>query len=450
MNKLKTDTICALTSGSSTGPISIIRISGDSSIRICNNIFSKNINDAKSHTIHFGKITYKKEFVDEVLVSIFKGPKSYTGEDIIEISCHGSQYIQNRLLQILIKEGARIAKPGEFSMRAFQNGKLDLSQAEAVADLIASESKITHETALYQLKGGFSRELEELRTQLIDFASLIELELDFSEEDVEFADRNKFMELLNRIQSSLKDLIDSYKLGNVIKNGIPVVILGAPNVGKSTLLNLLLNEERAIVSEIAGTTRDMIEDTLIIKDVEFRFIDTAGLRDTNDVIENIGIKKTLERAQYAQIIIYLLDASENIKNQQQEIKRLRKKDNIISVVNKIDLNEEIKEKLGKEYIYISAKEKVGIKNLKKKIIQKANIKELSNKGTIVTNMRHYEELTLTFNEIQEIINNLKNNVSGDLLSTNIRQALFHLGSITGEVTTDDLLKNIFSRFCIGK
>lgn len=450
MNNLSKETICALSTGGSISAIAIIRLSGLNAIKICNSIFSKNIINVPANTIHYGEIKNKKQIIDQVIISIFKAPQSYTGEDIVEISCHGSIFIQKEILRLLITQGARLAKAGEFTMRAFQNGKIDLSQAEAVADLIASESKAAHETALNQLKGGFSKELQVLRSKLIDFASLVELELDFSEEDVEFADRKKLLELLSEIQKHLTALIDSFKLGNVLKNGIPVSILGPPNTGKSTLLNLLFNEEKAIVSEIAGTTRDIIEDKLIINDIQFRFIDTAGLRETKDTIEKIGIQKTLEQAEKSQIIIYLFDASRNIEKQQKELKKITKKDNILLVVNKIDLNKEIKTILGKGYIYLSAKQQIGINKLKDELIKHTEINKLSNNETIVTNIRHYEELKLTLNEIEEVINGVNKKISGDLLATNIRQSLWHLGSITGEINTDDLLENIFRNFCIGK
>ncbi len=444
------DTICAITTGGGMSAIAAIRISGAKAITITNSIFSKDIRDAKSHTIHFGTILDNTDVVDEVLISIFKGEKSFTGEESVEISCHGSVYIQNKIIQLLIGKGCRTASAGEFTMRAFKNGKLDLSQAESVADLIASESEAAHQTALRQLRGGFSSKLQNLRTKLIDFASLIELELDFSEEDVEFADRKQFEDLLEEIKVELEKLIESFKLGNVIKNGIPVAILGAPNVGKSTLLNCLLNEEKAIVSDIAGTTRDAIEDELNIKGFKFRFIDTAGIRETNDTIENLGIKKTMEKAAIAHVVLFLIDANSNISNQLLELNKVKDKlnDKLLVVVNKIDLNA-VKEDLN-HAIFISAKNNEGIETLKERLLTFVNTKELSNNETIVTNLRHYEELQLTLHEINTIINGLHKGISGDFLAINIRQALFHLGSITGEVTTDTLLGNIFGKFCIGK
>ena len=443
------DTICSITTGGGMSAIAIIRISGSKAIEITNSVFNKEIAESKTHTLHFGDFIDDKEVVDEVLVSIFRGSKSFTGEESIEISCHGSIYIQNKIIQILIKNGCRLATAGEFSMRAFKNGKLDLTQAESVADLIESESEAAHKTALNQLKGGVSGKLKELRSQLIDFASLIELELDFSEEDVEFADREKFNDLLKNIKSELEKLIQSFKLGNSIKNGIPVTILGAPNVGKSTLLNCLLNEDKAIVSDIAGTTRDAIEDTLIIEGYNFRFIDTAGIRKTTDTIENLGIEKTLEKANKSEIILFTIDASQELESQIMELNKVRKdnREKILVIVNKIDVSDiDLKE----DYIAISAKNGEGISALKNKLLNFINTEKISENDSIVSNLRHYEQLQLTLHEINSIINGMKNNISGDFLSVNIRQALFHLGSITGEITTDDLLGNIFGKFCIGK
>ena len=373
------DTICAISTGGSISAIAVIRISGINAIEITNSIFSKNILNATSHTIHYGNIIYSEEIIDEVLVSIFRDNKSYTGEESVEISCHGSIYIQNKITQILINKGCRSATAGEFTMRAFKNGKLDLSQAESVADLISSESKAAHQTALNNLRGGFSNKLEKLRQQLIDFASLIELELDFSEEDVEFADRKKFEVLLKEIKSEIEKLIASFKLGNVIKNGIPIAILGAPNVGKSTLLNCLLNEEKAIVSDIAGTTRDAIEDVLNIEGYKFRFIDTAGIRKTKDKIENLGIEKTMEKAKNANLILFVFDPNKNITSQLNNLSKVKKesKTETLVVINKIDITST--ETLNiKDAILISAKENKGIETLKNRLLNSVNTNVFSN------------------------------------------------------------------------
>lgn len=431
--------------------VAMIRVSGTKAISISNSIFSKNIIDAKTHTLHFGSIINNNEIIDEVLLSIFKENKSFTGEESVEISCHGSVYIQNKIIQLLLENGCRNATAGEFTMRAFKNGKLDLSQAESVADLIASENASSHKTALNQLRGGFSKKLQNLRTQLIDFASLIELELDFSEEDVEFADRKQFENLLENLKIEVSKLVQSFQLGNVIKNGIPVAILGAPNVGKSTLLNALLNEEKAIVSDIAGTTRDAIEDELNIEGYKFRFIDTAGIRETEDTIEKLGIKKSFEKAEKAKITLFIIDATNNIDEQINELEKIKTLTNnkYLLLVNKIDLNPSIKDKFD-DALFISAKNDEGVENLKTKLLDFVNTNQFNNNDTIVTNLRHYEELQLTLHEINTIINGLNAGLTGDFLAINIRQALFHLGSITGEITTDTLLGNIFGKFCIGK
>ncbi|MAW30514.1 MAG: tRNA uridine-5-carboxymethylaminomethyl(34) synthesis GTPase MnmE [Flavobacteriales bacterium] len=445
------DTICAIATGSSMSAIAIIRISGPQAIEITNSIFSKNILQQKTHTIHFGNIIEKEKIIDEVLISIFKDGKSYTGEETIEISCHGSVYITKKIMQILINKGCRSANAGEFTMRAFKNGKIDLSQAESVADLIASENKSSHQTAINQLRGGFSNQLQNLRAQLIEFASLVELELDFAEEDVEFADKNKFKKLLIKIKKELESLINSFKLGNAIKNGIPVAIVGAPNSGKSTLLNTLLNEEKAIVSEIEGTTRDAIEDSINIEGTQFRFIDTAGIRKTENIIEKIGIDIALENAKKSNIVLHVIDAKSNILKELNNFKKIEKNisGKIITVVNKIDLIKKNKEKLN-DAIYISAKNKIGINSLKQNLLSSINTNKLFNDDTIITNLRHYDELKLSLVEIDTIIKGVEKNLSGDLLAFNIRQSLYHLGSITGEITNDTLLSNIFGKFCIGK
>ena len=462
------ETIVALASPSGAGAIAVIRISGNEALSIVAKIFQsvsgKDISQQKTHTIHLGHIVDEKKVYDQVLVSIFKNPHSYTGENVIEISCHGSTFIQQQIIQLLLRKGCRMAQAGEFTLRAFLNGKLDLSQAEAVADLISSDNEASHQIAMQQMRGGFSNELTQLRQELLNFASLIELELDFAEEDVAFADRSQFNDLLNRIEFVLKRLIDSFAVGNVIKNGIPVAIVGEPNVGKSTLLNALLNEERAIVSEIAGTTRDTIEDELTIGGIGFRFIDTAGIRETKDVVESIGIKKTFEKIEQAQVVLYLVESRkskvESLLPQIQEIKQVHPEKPIIVVINKVDLlseNEiaEITNALSTfdfrfSTIFISAKEKIGIDDLKNQLLSFVNTGALRNNETIVTNARHYDSLNKALEEIVKVKFGIQTNLSSDLMAIDIRQALYYFGEITGEVTNDELLGNIFANFCIGK
>lgn len=463
------DTVVALATPSGAGAIAIIRVSGPDAIKMVAPLFkaksNKNIQDQPSHTLHLGNLTDGERILDEVLISIFHGPRSYTGENTIEISCHGSQYIQQEIIQLLIRKGARSAEAGEFTLRAFLNGKMDLSQAEAVADLISSENQASHQIAMQQMRGGFSNEIQRLRQELLDFASLIELELDFAEEDVEFANRDQFKDLVSRIQQVLKRLIDSFATGNVIKNGIPVAIIGEPNVGKSTLLNALLNEERAIVSEIAGTTRDSIEDEISIGGVGFRFIDTAGIRETKDVIEGLGIKRTFEKIAQAQVIVFLLNAAmfrEQGSKFKVEIEKIQNKfpqKPLLIVANKTDQLSEpeisrVKDSLcaveGANLIAISAKENIGVEELKAKLLELVNLGELQNNNTIVTNSRHYNALLSALEEINKVQEGLNNNLSGDLLAIDIRQALYHFGEITGQVTNDELLGNIFANFCIGK
>ena len=447
---INNDTICAIATSPGQGAISVIRLSGPQSIPICNSFFiNKDLAKADSHTLHFGTIRKDNKILDEVVVSVFRNPNSYTGEDVIEVSCHGSVYIQKQIIQLFNGAGARMAKSGEFTLRAFANGKMDLSQAEAVADLIASESESAHQVAMHQMRGGFSNELKELREELINFTALIELELDFSEEDVEFADRERFNLLLEKIKTTLQNLIDSFEIGNVLKNGVPVAIVGQPNVGKSTLLNTLLKEDRAIVSEIAGTTRDTIEDVMILGGIQFRFIDTAGLRETEDNIEKIGIEKTLKKALSAKIIVYLIDASQELNGQLKDLQLLKEKglDPLI-VINKIDLNSDIKEKLPNK-IYISAKNNEGIDLFSQKMIDLVNSSSLSS-STLISNSRHLESLNLALENIVKTINGLNDGISGDLLAMDIRQVLQHIGEITGEISSDELLENIFSNFCIGK
>lgn len=465
---LYNDSIVALATPSGAGAIAIIRISGKDAISIGNSVFQsikgKDLTKQKSHTLHLGHVIDDQKTLDEVLVSIFKGPHSYTGENTIEISCHGSTYIQQQIIQLLLRKGCRMASPGEFTLRAFLNGKLDLSQAEAVADLISSDNEASHQIAMQQMRGGFSNEIAKLREELLNFASLIELELDFAEEDVEFADRSQFHELLNRIELVLKRLIDSFAVGNVIKNGIPVAIVGEPNVGKSTLLNALLNEERAIVSEIAGTTRDTIEDELVIGGIGFRFIDTAGIRETEDVVESIGIRKTFEKIEQAQVVLYLFESVKFQVSGSEYITEIEKVKNkyplkpLIVVINKIDLlsEEEILniqkqlETLNLKPETISAKQNIGVDQLKNQLLSFVNTGALRNNETIVTNTRHYDSLLKALDEIQKVKYGLETNLSSDLMALDIREALYHFGMITGQVTNDELLGNIFANFCIGK
>jgi len=465
---IQNDTIVALASPSGSGAIAVIRVSGAEAISICQSVFSsisgKNISKQKSHTLHLGHIVDGEKVIDQVLLSIFKGTNSYTGENTIEISCHGSTYIQQQIIQLLLRKGCRMANAGEFTLRSFLNGKMDLSQAEAVADLISSDNEASHQIAMQQMRGGFSNEIKELRQELLNFASLIELELDFAEEDVAFADRTQFRELLNRIEFVLKRLIDSFAVGNVIKNGIPIAIVGEPNVGKSTLLNALLNEERAIVSEIAGTTRDTIEDELVIGGIGFRFIDTAGIRETADIIESLGIRKTFEKIEQAQVVLYLFDSLKFKVQSSEYILEIEKIKNqfplkpLVAIINKLDLMTEFEistirkelETLNIKLIFISAKENIGVDDLKNQLLSFVNTGALRNNETIVTNTRHYDSLLKALEEIQKVNFGLQTNISSDLMAIDIREALYHFGMITGEVTNDELLGNIFANFCIGK
>ena len=462
------ETIVALASPSGAGAIAVIRLSGTGALTIAEQVFQsvseKSLSKQKTHTIHLGHIVDEEKVLDQVLLSIFKNPHSYTGEDVIEISCHGSTYIQQQIIQLLLRKGCRMAQAGEFTLRAFLNGKLDLSQAEAVADLISSDNEASHQIAMQQMRGGFSNEIAKLREELLNFASLIELELDFAEEDVAFADRSQFSELLTRIEFVLKRLIDSFAVGNVIKNGIPVAIVGEPNVGKSTLLNALLNEERAIVSEIAGTTRDTIEDELVIGGIGFRFIDTAGIRETKDVVESIGIKKTFEKIEQAQVVLYLVESLkskvESVLPQIEEIKQVHPEKPIIIIFNKIDLLTDIEISeitnvlstfdFRLSTIFISAKNNIGIDELKNQLLSFVNTGALRNNETIVTNTRHYDSLLKALEEIQKVKFGLQSNLSSDLMAIDIKQALYYFSEITGEVTNDELLGNIFANFCIGK
>ncbi|WP_298789327.1 tRNA uridine-5-carboxymethylaminomethyl(34) synthesis GTPase MnmE [uncultured Allomuricauda sp.] len=453
-----TDNIIALATPSGIGAIAVLRISGSDSIAIVDSHFKsisgKKLIMQKTHTIHLGHIMNGDKALDKVLVSIFKSPNSYTGENVVEISCHGSPYIQQQIVQLFLRKGCRMASAGEFTLRAFLNAKMDLSQAEAVADLIASDSEASHQIAMQQMRGGFSNEIQLLRAELLDFASLIELELDFSGEDVEFADRTQFNELLERISEVLKKLIDSFALGNVIKNGIPVAIVGEPNVGKSTLLNVLLNDERAIVSDIAGTTRDTVEDQISIKGINFRFIDTAGIRETSDQVEKIGIERTFDKVEKARLIIFLFDGSNTNTVQYENIKSQYPNKELLSICNKMDIlnSSEIDaiKKILPNTIFLSAKMKTGIELLEQKLLSLVDSGKLSSGETVVTNSRHYDSLLKALKEIQKVKEGLEVGLSSDLMAIDIRQALFYLGEITGSVTSDDLLGNIFSNFCIGK
>jgi len=460
---MKKDNICALATASGQGAIAIIRVSGPDAVVLCDPLFQskkkdKRLSDQASHTVHLGTFFNDGHLIDEVLVSVFKGPNSYTGENVVEISCHGSTFIQQQIIQVLINKGCRTAEPGEFTFRAFMNGKMDLSQAEAVADLISSSNEKSHHLALSQMRGGFSNEIKALREELIKFASLIELELDFSTEDVEFADRVQLQELLNRLKQVLRKLIDSFALGNVLKNGIPVAIVGEPNVGKSTLLNALLNEDRAIVSPVAGTTRDTVEDEMIIEGMSFRFIDTAGIRDTQDQIESIGIEKTFEKINQAKVVLYLFDAStstfDRVSKELEKLEADTKGKQLIAIANKVDRGDatQIESTFGgiDNILFISAKQKAKVERLKVLLTEKVKQGLLSNDDVIVSNSRHYEALSQALNHVVQVQEGLESGISGDLLAMDIRQSLFHLGEITGEITTDDLLDSIFRDFCIGK
>ena len=463
----QTDTIIALATPAGAGAIAIIRLSGPEAISIASNHFEsvsgKVLKNQKSHTIHLGYIKDGKNVLDQALISIFKDPHSYTGENVIEISCHGSPYIQQQIIQLFLRNGCRTADAGEFTLRAFLNGKMDLSQAEAVADLISSDNAASHQIAVQQMRGGFSNEIKQLRTELLNFASLIELELDFSEEDVEFADRTQFKELLTRIQKVLQSLIDSFAVGNVIKNGIPVAIVGEPNVGKSTLLNAFLNEERALVSDIAGTTRDTIEDEISIGGIGFRFIDTAGIRETKDVVEGMGIKRTFEKIEQAQVVLLLVDGSKLLNDDQklknividfEKIKNQNPQKPLVLLVNKSDtLSESDKDKIGKHLDsvkYLSAKTGEGVEELQNSLLEFVNTGALRNNETIVTNTRHYDSLLKSLEEIEKVQFGMNENISSDLMAIDVKEALYHLGEITGQVTNDELLGNIFANFCIGK
>lgn len=448
----KQDTICALATPNGIGAIGMIRLSGPKSVSIVSEVFSKSLLDKRSHTTHFGTIANKShELIDEVLVTIFAHGMSFTGEQSVEISCHGSPYIQQQLIQVLLDSGARMAEPGEFTQRAFLNGKMDLSQAEAVADLIASQSKSAHGIALKQLRGRFSNELKELREKLINFASLVELELDFAEEDVEFADRTQLKSLVEEVLNYITRLAQSFDLGNAIKNGVPVAIVGAPNTGKSTLLNQLLGDDRAIVSTIEGTTRDIIEETLNIDGILFRLIDTAGIRDGAEEVEAMGIERSLQKIEQATIVLCLADASNKksvaeVQGWTNELRERHPDKKIFMIANKMDLGSVVQN----EAFVISAKNGENIVDLKSKLVEEMKGDFNLANDTIVSNARHYDALIKTADALKTAKKAIESNTTGDFIAMDIRQAMFDLGQITGDISTDDLLGNIFSKFCIGK
>ena len=460
-------TICAISTAPGVGGIAVIRVSGVDAISICNAVFRPlNTNEPlinqPAYTVKYGTVVNEKsEPVDEVLATVFRAPHSFTGEDVVEISCHGSRYIQQQILQLLIHQGCSMAKAGEFTMRAFQNGKMDLSQAEAVADLIASTTSASHRMALNQMRGGFSSELKELRARLLDFVSLVELELDFSEEDVEFADRSKLTELAVEIEEKINALAGSFKVGNVLKSGIPVALVGETNVGKSTLLNLLVNEEKAIVSDIHGTTRDTIEDMVDIDGISFRFIDTAGIRKTKDTIENLGIERTYQKIEQSDIVLWIVDCtqvSEHIEWLTEKIARRAAGKKIILVFNKIDklvddeleVIEQLFSRFEAERVYISARKNINTDQLRQALINASQIKEIQTGDVIVNNMRHYEALMNALSAIQRVSEGISSGIPADFLSRDIRECMYHLGEITGQISSDEILGNIFGKFCIGK
>ncbi|MFN8290381.1 MAG: tRNA uridine-5-carboxymethylaminomethyl(34) synthesis GTPase MnmE [Chitinophagaceae bacterium] len=451
------DTIVALATPPGVGAIGVIRLSGTSAFRIINQLFpSRNLEKEASHTLHVGFLHDEGRIIDEVVISLFKAPRSYTGEDVVEISAHGSPFIQQEIIAACIQRGARLAKPGEFTQRAFLNGKMDLAQAEAVADLIASNTSASQKAALHTLKGGFSQNLRELREQLIRFSALIELELDFSQEDVEFADRKAFYDLLQQLSSAVDALVNSFRLGNVIRNGVSVAIIGKPNAGKSTLLNTLLNENRAIVSEIAGTTRDTIEEVLNIDGILFRLIDTAGIREhTTDIIETAGMERSLEKMKQADLILYVFEAAENaehIRSRKQEF--AEKGMTCLLVANKIDIEGEaaVREKFSgiDGIVFIAAKNHLHTEVLKERMVDVVLKGQVQTENTVVTNARHYHALLEVSKSLGDIKTGLDNNLPGDLLSPDIRRCLHYLGEVSGEITNEDQLEYIFSKFCIGK
>jgi len=460
-------TITAISTAPGVGGIAVIRVSGEDALKNCDSIFLPKKKEfslllQKTNTISFGSIVNKKnETIDEVLVSVFRAPHSYTGEDIVEISCHGSVFVQQQILQLLIEHNCVLAQPGEFTQRAFLNGKMDLSQAEAVADLIASTSVASHRMALNQMRGGFSNELLKLRTQLLDFVSLVELELDFNEEDVEFADRTQLKSLATTIERLILKLSESFRVGNALKNGIPVALVGETNVGKSTLLNVLLNEDKAIVSDIHGTTRDIIEDSVNINGITFRFIDTAGIRDTKDKIENMGIERTYKKIEQAAIVLWILDCTQLSEHMEWLTDRIAKRaigKKVILVFNKIDkitdderdVLTQLFEQFDGERIYISARERINTDGLQKALIEAAQLPEINSGDVVVSNIRHYEALVNAHSAICRVIDGLDTGISGDFLSQDIRGCMHFLGEITGQISNDEILGNIFGKFCIGK
>ena len=435
--------------------LAIIRLSGKEAIDITQKVFiGKNLTEQPTHTLHFGTLHDGDESIDEVVVSVFKEPHSFTKENSVEISCHGSSVIVQRIITAFLKNGAVLAGPGEFTKRAFLNGRFDLAQAEAVADLINSETDNARQAALNQMRGGFSKEIQKLREELIHFASLIELELDFGEEDVEFAKREDLKKLISRIQSYLETLIQSFQQGNVIKNGVPTVIAGKPNAGKSTLLNVLLKEEKAIVSEIPGTTRDVIEDEMIVGGINFRFIDTAGLRETTDTIEAIGVGRTKEQLRKASLILYLIDLTNtSLKEIQTELKECEALAiPLIKVGNKVDKADPalLAQLASQDFVFISATQKTNLHALQEKILSKFHVDHVKQGDVIITNMRHYQSLQQTHEALDRVLKGMDTGITGDFLAMDVRQALYHLGLITGVISTDDLLENIFGKFCIGK